>query len=113
MKEKTVLSIGADRLTILHTPGHTPGSVVVYVDRKGKRILFGQVIHGPFDPAFKSDISAWRQSMLKLLDLEADLLAEGHYGLFEGKQRVYDFISDFLIDIQTDELVTLDGRHRL
>ena len=95
-ENETILPIGFDRLTVLHTPGHTPGSVVVYMDRDGKRTLFGQDIHGPFDPDFKSDIPAWKQSMLKLLDLDADLLAEGHYGLFEGKKRIHDFISDFL-----------------
>ncbi|MBW2091300.1 MAG: MBL fold metallo-hydrolase, partial [Deltaproteobacteria bacterium] len=54
------LALGQTELVCLHTPGHTPGSMVVYLDRDGKRYLFGQDIHGPFSPAFGSDLNAWR-----------------------------------------------------
>ncbi len=37
-----------ETLICLHTPGHTPGSISLYIDREGERILFGQDIHGPF-----------------------------------------------------------------
>jgi glyoxylase-like metal-dependent hydrolase (beta-lactamase superfamily II) len=53
------LSFGRQEVVCLHTPGHTPGSISVYMDRAGKRILFGQDIHGPFFPQFGSDISRW------------------------------------------------------
>ena len=53
------LELEGGRLTCLHTPGHTPGSISVLLERDGDRILFGQDIHGPFLPQFKSDIDAW------------------------------------------------------
>ena len=87
---------GEEVLYCLHTPGHTPGSLSVYLDRDGKRILFGQDIHGPFHPAFESDVSLWRRSMLGLLDLEADILCEGHFGIFTGKDEVRDYIAGYL-----------------
>ena len=93
---KNSLLLGRTELICLHTPGHTPGSMVVYLDRDGKRYLFGQDIHGPFDRAFGSDIGAWRDSMQILLDLKADVLAEGHYGIFKGADRVAEFIQGFL-----------------
>ncbi|MGD8561659.1 MAG: MBL fold metallo-hydrolase [Desulfarculaceae bacterium] len=79
-------------LYIIHTPGHTPGSISAWLDRGGKRILFGQDIHGPFSPAFGSDLVLWRASMKRLLDLDADILAEGHYGIFKPAQEVQAFI---------------------
>src|SRR5512136_2244830 len=49
-------------------------------DRDGKRVLFGQDIHGPFEESFGSDLTAWRKSMEILLGLKADILCEGHFG---------------------------------
>jgi len=87
-----VLVFGSEELHCLHTPGHTPGSISIYLDRGGKRILFGQDIHGPFLPSFKSNVTLWRRSMEKLLALNADILCEGHYGIFSGRQRAAAYI---------------------
>jgi glyoxylase-like metal-dependent hydrolase (beta-lactamase superfamily II) len=94
--EEETRTLGDIELHFLHTPGHTPGSMVVYVDIEGKRVLFGQDIHGPFDPAFDSDIGDWRKSMKKLLALDADILCEGHFGVYKGKDRVKNFINGYL-----------------
>ncbi|MEW5721610.1 MAG: MBL fold metallo-hydrolase [Thermodesulfobacteriota bacterium] len=91
-----ILELGGTNLVCRHTPGHTPGSLVVYLDREGKRYLFGQDIHGPFDAAFGSDVAAWRESMQSLLELGADVLGEGHYGVFHGAAEVRRFIRGFL-----------------
>ena len=80
----------------LHTPGHTPGSISVYIDRGGKRILFGQDIHGSFLSSFGSDIEEWKKSMKKLLDLEADILCEGHFGIYRSKDSVEEYIKNYL-----------------
>ena len=90
------LTFGEDVLHCLHTPGHTPGSIALYLDRDGSRILFGQDIHGPFVPAFGSDIRTWRTSMGKLLDLQADILCEGHFGIFQPRDRVAAYIKKYL-----------------
>lgn len=80
----------------LHTPGHTPGSICLYLDRGGERVLFGQDIHGPFLPSFKSDIKLWKSSMEKLLALDADVLCEGHFGIFRPRDRVNGYIRKYL-----------------
>lgn len=87
-----LLRFGEDLLHCLHIPGHTPGSIAVWLDRGGQRILFGQDIHGPFLPAFASDIGQWRDSMEKLLALKADILCEGHFGIFRPNGRVEAYI---------------------
>jgi len=91
-----ILNFGQEDLHCLHTPGHTPGSISVYLDRAGQRILFGQDIHGPFNRAFDSDIAAWRKSMNVLLLLEADILCEGHFGIYRPKNNVRDYIEQYL-----------------
>jgi glyoxylase-like metal-dependent hydrolase (beta-lactamase superfamily II) len=79
-------------LECYHTPGHTPGSIVVLVEIEGKKVLFGQDIHGPFMQEFNSNLKDYEKSMKLLLGLEADILCEGHYGIFEGKEKVKNFI---------------------
>jgi glyoxylase-like metal-dependent hydrolase (beta-lactamase superfamily II) len=83
-------------LTVWHTPGHTPGSCVAWCQVDSQRILFGQDIHGPFSPAFASNIGQWKQSMQRLLVLQADILAEGHYGVFMPAPEVQAFLKQQL-----------------
>ncbi len=83
-------------IVCLHTPGHTPGSIAVYLERKGKKVLFGQDIHGPFRTEFGSDIRKWQNSMEKLISLQADILCEGHYGIYESKTKVKEYIERYL-----------------
>ena len=91
-----ILKFGDEELHCLHTPGHTPGSISIYLDRAGKRVLFGQDIHGPFNQAFGSDIEAWKKSMQMLLSLDADILCEGHFGIYQPKNKVRDYIERYL-----------------
>lgn len=94
--DQEVLTFGKGELHCLHTPGHTPGSIVVYLDRDGERILFGQDIHGPFMSSFGSNIDHWKASMHRLLDLRADILCEGHFGIFRPAERVEQYIRKYL-----------------
>lgn len=95
-KEEARLSFGEHEVVCLHTPGHTPGSISVYTNRDGKRILFGQDIHGPFLPEFGSNIAQWQKSMEKLLALKADVLCEGHFGIYQPNHRVTDYIERYI-----------------
>jgi glyoxylase-like metal-dependent hydrolase (beta-lactamase superfamily II) len=83
-------------LKLLHIPGHTPGSIAAVCESGGERILFGQDIHGPFSPAFGSDLDAWKKSMHKLIGLNAGILCEGHFGVFRPAAEVKRFIREQL-----------------
>ncbi len=91
-----VVEVGGQTFFCLHTPGHTPGSISVYVDIGGQRVLFGQDIHGPFSRSWGSDRRQWRDSMLRLLELEADVLCEGHFGIYSPRQEVRAYIEGSL-----------------
>ncbi len=90
------LKLGDLTLNFLHTPGHTPGSMSVYLDTAGQRVLFGQDIHGPFAPEWGSDRRQWAASMHKLLELEADILCEGHFGIYSPASAVKEYIEGYL-----------------
>ncbi|MFO7988150.1 MAG: MBL fold metallo-hydrolase [Desulfotignum sp.] len=92
----TVLTLGRMDFHCMHTPGHTPGSIAVVVETAGKKVLFGQDLHGPFSDDFLSNLTDYRRSMERLLKLEADILCEGHYGIFQPKERVRQFIEEQL-----------------
>jgi len=96
--EKGQLSFGANKVGWIHIPGHTPGSIAIFLDAGGKRVLFGQDISAPLLEDFKCDPIAWRHSMDKLLTLEADILCDGHAGVFRPKSRVKAYIERSIVD---------------
>ncbi|HOW62472.1 MAG TPA: MBL fold metallo-hydrolase [Candidatus Contendobacter sp.] len=90
------LPLGGHAITALHIPGHSPGSVAYLVESEGQTVLFGQDVHGPLDLRLHSNRADYRASLERLLALEADILCEGHYGIFRGKPAVAEFIRSFL-----------------
>jgi glyoxylase-like metal-dependent hydrolase (beta-lactamase superfamily II) len=90
-----ILTISEQRIVCLHTPGHTPGSICIYLDKDGKRILFGQDLHGPILKEFGSNLEDYGQSTKKLLDLDADILCEGHFGIYKTKKDVRNYILSY------------------
>ena len=88
----TVLRLGNYDFQCIHTPGHTPGSISVLVESEGKKVLFGQDLHGPFNKSFLSDLQDYQLSMQKLLNLNADILCEGHFGIFQPRNQVRQYI---------------------
>jgi len=95
-EEKSTLSVGSGKITAIHWPGHSPGSVVYTTQIEDELVLFGQDIHGPIHPTLLSDEKQYQVSLAKLLDLQADILLEGHYGIFRTKEKVREFIQSFL-----------------
>ena len=95
-KEEEKLTVGDQEIVCLHTPGHTPGSISVYLDRGGKRILFGQDIHGPLLAEFGANMAHWQKSMEKLLALKADILCEGHFGVYQPNEKVTEYIERYV-----------------
>lgn len=90
------IELGGRKIEAIHTPGHSPGSMVYLVESEGLRVLFGQDVHGPIHEDLRSSRADYRRSLNLLLSLGADVLCEGHYGIFRGKEEVADFIESFL-----------------
>jgi glyoxylase-like metal-dependent hydrolase (beta-lactamase superfamily II) len=95
-KHIEILKFGSYEFHCIHTPGHTPGSISVFIDVDGTKILFGQDLHGPFMRSFGSNLNHYQESMQKLLDLNADILCEGHFGIFQPAEAVHRYIKDHM-----------------
>ncbi len=89
-------TVGKLEVCAYHTPGHSPGSMVFTVISDGLLVLFGQDVHGPLNDALRSVRADYEHSLEFMLSLEADILCEGHFGIFRGKSNVRDFIESFL-----------------
>ena len=90
------IDLGGREIKAIHTPGHSPGSVVYITESEGLKILFGQDVHGPLDPSLLSNREDYVKSLNLVLSMEVDVLCEGHFGVFRGKKEVKDFIRSFL-----------------
>jgi glyoxylase-like metal-dependent hydrolase (beta-lactamase superfamily II) len=98
-----VIETGNYSLTTVHIPGHTPGSIVVFVDMFEKRVLFGQDIHGPYEPALGGNPDEAIDSLRQLIDLNADILCEGHFGIIHPANEVKKYIEFYrneLVEMQ-------------
>ena len=95
-RQEESFSLGARTVRSIHTPGHSPGSVVYVVESEGTRILFGQDVHGPLDPSLLSNPEDYLNFVRFLLTLDIDILCECHFGIFRGRQEIHDFIKAFL-----------------
>ena len=84
---RETIQLGARTLEAIHIPGHSPGSLVYLTESQGLQVLFGQDVHGPLDASFHSNRKDYQQSLKLLITLEADILCEGHYGIYRGKRR--------------------------
>jgi glyoxylase-like metal-dependent hydrolase (beta-lactamase superfamily II) len=66
------------------------------MESSGQKVLFAQDVHGPIHPDLLSDPAKYEVSLKRMLDLDADILCEGHFGIFRGKEQVREFIRSFM-----------------
>jgi len=94
--DREVIDLAGRPVEAIAIPGHSPGSVAYVFCSGGQKILFGQDVHGPLHPCLLSNREDYLSSLQRLLDLEADILCEGHYGIYEGKDAVARYIRRFM-----------------
>jgi len=93
--KKEILKFGNYQFECIHTPGHTPGSISILLEIEEVKILFGQDLHGPIIPGV-SDFGEYQKSLKRLLDLKADILCEGHFGIYKPADRVSEYIKQYI-----------------
>jgi glyoxylase-like metal-dependent hydrolase (beta-lactamase superfamily II) len=70
---------------------------VVYLTKiDTNHVLFGQDVHGPLEASFLSDREDYIRSLKFMMGLNADILCEGHFGVYHGKDKVRQFIQTYL-----------------
>ena len=97
-EREEIFPVGDGKLIAHHCPGHSPGSVVYLTELGSDLVLFGQDVHGPLDASFLSNRQDYKRSLKFLVGLDADILCEGHFGVYRGKLEVRQFIQNYLSD---------------
>jgi len=94
-KGEEKLDFGSISLVCMHIPGHTPGSICIYTDIGNTRVLFGQDVHGPLFDAFGSNTEDFVESLNRMIALNADILCEGHFGIYQPAAEVKKYIKGY------------------
>ena len=90
------IRLGEGLIQAIHTPGHSPGSVVYVTESEGFKVVFAQDVHGPLHSSLLSNRDDYLRSLERLLAVGADILCEGHFGVYRGKEAVESFIRSYL-----------------
>lgn len=93
---KEIFKVGKQEVSAYHCPGHSPGSVVYWIELENQKILLGQDVHGPLDPSLLSNREDYIRSLKFMMGLKPDILCEGHFGIYRGSDNIKKFIQSFL-----------------
>lgn len=95
--EGDTIDLGDRTLTVLHLPGHTPGSIGLH-DRENGILFTGDVIYDPpaiLDDLVGSDSAAYATTMRRLLTLDVHIVHTGHGESF-GQDRLHELVGEYL-----------------
>jgi glyoxylase-like metal-dependent hydrolase (beta-lactamase superfamily II) len=86
LTEGHVVDIGDRTLSILHLPGHSPGSIALFDEHSGT-LFSGDVIYDGkiLDTLAGSDINDYLMTMARLRELDARTIHPGHGASFNTR----------------------------
>jgi len=91
------LRAGKHWIQVVHTPGHTPGSVSFILHVNGKKLaVVGDAVKADFNLR-QSNLDDWINSLNKLVDLKPDLILGGH-----TEERLMDRATERLQEAVTE-----------
>lgn len=88
VEEGDIIDLGDRHFEVLHTPGHSPGSISLWEDNTG--ILFsGDVVYdGPLiDGDYPGYMDEYVASMERLLNLPVSVVHGGHFPSYDGERH--------------------------
>lgn len=99
LEEGDIFHVEGGSLKVLHTPGHTPGSVSFILSQSNSTVLIaGDTVWGGFHPKIHSDETKWRESLNKITAIHFDYYTFGHVGpqlLADADRRLKDAQKQF------------------
>ncbi len=92
------VDLGDRHFEVIHTPGHSPGGIMLWEAYSGILFSGDTVYDGPLiDDAYHSNVDDYLESMKRIHDLPVRVVHGGHFPSFDG-QRYRDLIERFLRD---------------
>ena len=84
-----VIDLGDRQLTVLHLPGHTPGSLAL-LDRGAGHLFTGDVIYaeGLIDTCTGSDVADYVRTMQRLHDVDFTRVFPGHDRILDRRETL-------------------------
>ncbi|WP_067618985.1 MBL fold metallo-hydrolase [Alicyclobacillus acidiphilus] len=90
---------GDHTLKVIHTPGHSIGSICLWFEVGGIKILISaDTVGGGFHPRVGSDLVQWEHSLDKLMKLDFDVYTMGHSNptlIYDAKRKIQEAREQF------------------
>jgi glyoxylase-like metal-dependent hydrolase (beta-lactamase superfamily II) len=80
-----LIDLGDRHFEVIHTPGHSPGEIMLWEAESGILFSGDTVYDGPLiDDTYHSDVPAYVESMARIVDLPVRVVHGGHFPSFDG-----------------------------
>ncbi len=91
-----VIDLGDRHFTVIHVPGHSPGSIALWEAATGVLLSGDAVYDGPLiDDAYHSNVEDYLATMRLLQELPVRVVHGGHYPSF-GRERFHTLIDEYV-----------------
>jgi glyoxylase-like metal-dependent hydrolase (beta-lactamase superfamily II) len=91
-----VIDLGDRHFSVIHVPGHSPGSIALWESATGVLLSGDAVYDGPLiDDAYHSNAEDYLDTMRRLRELPVSVVHGGHYPSF-GRERLHALIDDYV-----------------
>ncbi|MEQ8398660.1 MBL fold metallo-hydrolase [Thalassobaculum sp.] len=95
VEEGDAIELGDRTLTVLHTPGHSPGHVCLFEEATGFLFAADAIYDGEmYDTIPGASIPDLLATHQRLLDLPVSRVLPGHFEVFDG-QRLHELIESY------------------
>ncbi len=96
VEEGDVVDLGDRSFTVIHLPGHSPGSIGLWDTASGVLFSGDAIYDGPlYDFLPESNIADYVETMRRLLELPVEVVHGGHDGSF-GRERLVELAAKYL-----------------
>ena len=81
------VDLGDRRFEVIHSPGHSPGGIMLFERDSGVLFSGDTVYDGPLiDDAYHSDVPTYVETMKRIHDLPVRIVHGGHFPSFDGRR---------------------------
>ncbi len=101
LEDRYAIPVGEITLEVLHTPGHSPGSITLY-NPLMRSAFVGDLVFwiNPARPFPIGNVADLQRSLRRVAELDIAYLGWGHYEGIRGKKDVGGFLKDIIGRVQ-------------